>query len=896
MTTTLNFSTSSLAVFRTHYYKKNPDGSFRENSPAEVFERIREFYKANGVPDLAADRLYEFQLTKQFSFNSPVYYNADVNNKAPQLLACFVSDLQDSMRSITDHITRACMIFKTGAGMGFNIGSLRPRGASIGDNGKSYAGPNGSSGPLSFMEVFQAAGNTVMSAGKRRAAMWAGMRYDHPDIMEFARCKRGDGRLKFTNMNISVIVDDKFRDLYDKDGEVSLNWAGNFSDWGTIKARHLMRSIVDSVWAGGDPGLMFLSVVNAHNTTPSLGMIVCFNPCGEICLPPSTSCNLGAVVVYNIIRDLEVAGTIRRRGGTFDWRDVRRPVLDRVREVATMAMAHMDKNIDVNVYPDDDFKTNTQVVRPTGLGLSGLGEAFCSLGVPYGSAAAISIGAEIMNEITLSATEWSFNIVNAEGKPCPASTVPKNAEAFRNQLIEFRDAADVYDFRDTVKRWNDVIDRCEPGAYRNSYVTCIAPTGNTGIAFDAGSGGMEPISGISFQRITRDGNLYFADQEFEIQVGPSKDILEIIYDAFKGSVFNAVDKCDDANSYIHGTDVDDADDADHQGLDKETKDYLEKKYGAGWEQRVVDAWSFLSSLPQETRERFRMMHDVAWEARIMQQEALQQFTSLSISSTINVPHDASPEEIEEIYVRAMQGGILKGVTVYRDGSIQFAPMTMTKDTKNALPDTMPKQKAADISTVDTKVIDLKAVRQAAGKVGKETDTEFGEIVVRKKHKRPRRTVGDTIEMPFTDGIHTDNFYVTINEDPKEPGRPIEIFINGGRHGETTPAMNQALGRVLSGWLQHGAPVMSIVKKLVGIKGDFRSRVWFYDEDDRPTQVLSIPDGIGKLLQRKYLDKAQVISVPGGTMCPKCYHNTFVYAADGQKCWQCHNPDCGHHFC
>lgn len=1031
---TIEFSAPSLSVFKNHYLKKNPDGALIEKTPDDVFMRLYEFYVAHGVPPETAEKMRKLQSTKQFGFNSPVYYNADVSNTRPQLSACFVGNLQDSMESITDHIKRACKIFQSGAGLGFNSGMLRPRGASVGDGGLTKSGPSGSSGPLSFLELFQSAGNTVMSAGKRRAAMWTGMRYDHPDAPEFIQCKRGAGREKYTNMNISLIVDDAFYETWQKDEVVHFNWNGNSSGWGSAKARDLMVLISKSVWMGGDPGLMFVDVINRHNTTPTYGRIVCFNPCvtgdtlvstvdglvpisvlaefgavdlytgsgkrtsgyafcsgfkpvyevtfndgrilkcthnhklvtpdgkvpleelevgdyvitapfgpehvvevaetgvsviksimylgeehvyditvehdehtfianglsisncGEIALPPDSVCNLGAVVVYNVIRFLEVEGLIHRNPNTctFDWRDCRDEILTHINYVATIGMEHLDKNVDVSCYPDDLFAENAKKIRPTGLGLSGLGEAFCALGVRYGSPEAIKIGAEIMNEITYAAGKWSFEAAAKHGA-CAASMPLENAEAMKAQILFYADRCEHYGFNSkSAARWRTLAKRCQPGAYRNAYWTCIAPTGNTGIAFDSGSGGMEPIPGVAYRRNTRDGVLYFADQEFEMQVVPTASLLEDICDAFSGSIVHAMRNYKNAEAFL-------------DSLDTATVDFLNEKYedsSESWKPRIKETWEKLRKLPETTINNFVMMHDIPWEDRIAQQEGLQSFTSLSISSTINVPHDTAVEEIQKIYVAAMASGHLKGITLYRDGSIQWAPMTMTKDTKDALPDTMPSQDTAKLpvpkaaSQNDDRVNNGATARLAikTNAYSKAGDTEYGTVVVRKKTKRPVRTEGFTVEIPFTDGIHNDNFYVTINEDPNNPGRPIEIFVAGGRHGENTPAMNQALGRLVSGLLQEGIPVQSIVKKLIGIKGDYRALARFDEDDERPTQVLSVPDAIGKLLQRHYIDKRQILSVPNGVMCPECYHNTLVYGADGKKCWKCHNPDCGHYLC
>lgn len=1149
---------------------------------------------------------------------------------------CFVSDLQDSMESITNHVRRSMLIFKTGAGMGFNIGALRPQGASLGDGGKHIAGESGSSGPLSFMRMFQTAGDVVMSAGKRRAAMWAGMSAYHPDVEKFILSKRGNRRTDFTNMNISVITDDAFVKAYDEDAAIDLQWNGTV--WKTTTARNLMRMTAESVHAGGDPGLLFIDTVNRHNTTPRLGVIVSCNPCvtgdtlvatqdgpcridslseigekfnlytasgiptegvafctgkkpvyevtfndgrilkctedhklvtpdgkvrlcdlevgdavntglsecatnqsptedpvrnalaairgwragdggvstrnyayfdfyepdydllpkmrkllhflggdgapqpyrngprwrydsstirdllsaevakkdakdripddyygnlaltksylswlfsadgsvqgtldgkgvsvrlassnlpflqnvqlllqyvginskvygfrrdegyrmlpggagskewyycnadhelvitrdnvslfyakigfahpakheklckieesrkrspyrdkrlsviksikyvgvepvyditvdhdehtfvanglsisncGEVVLPPNTSCNLGAIVLYNVLRRLEDDKVIKRdKTKRFKWPDIRKPFLNAVSQIAQAAMWHLDANIDVNVYPDDAFHENTAAIRPTGLGFNGLGELLVACGEPYGSSTACMIGGEIMNEITLSAAEWSFKVVSDNALP-PATAFEK--EPMIAQMQYHMDEAESCGFSVQAARWKRLIVDAESGRKaRNCYWTCLAPTGNTGIAFDSQSSGMEPINGVTFKRNTRDGVLYFADQELTIQCGKqSKEVLEDIYDAFGGSI-----------------QVSD----EMPTLDDETKAYLETKYGnsVSTYARVNRTHRTLLEIPSDVRKRFVMMHDIHWRDRLNQQSMLQRFTSLSISSTVNVPQNTTVEEIEEIYATAMRDRHLKGITLYRDGSIQFAPLTMTKNKSGAQKDTMPA--ITDTADMETKELHVPAdPKHAAAKKVYDSEkdpgkTEHGDIVVRKKMRRPRRTVGFTIELEFNDGVHHDKYYVTINEDRRKPGRPIEVFISGGKHGENTPAMNQALGRVISGWLQDGAPVRSIVKKLVGIKGDHRARVWFDDGDKEPVQVLSIPDAIGKALQREYMDKREVLSVRGGTACPKCYHNTFVYGADGKRCWVCHNPDCGYTFC
>lgn len=1014
MTDSLAFSPQALSVFERHYYQRSPDGELLEHSPADVFARIRNFYLANGLgeKEKIADKMFDMQMQKRFAFNSPVYYNACTTNTVPQLSACWIGSLADSMTSITEHLTRACMVFQAGAGIGFNIGALRPKGASIGDGGTKRTGTSGSSGPISFMRMFQAAGDTVMSAGKRRAAMWVGMAFDHPDIIEFIRCKRGENRLRYTNMNTTVIVDDNVAErIFSqmRNADFSTQWVK--TPWETITIGQLLDEIVQSIWAGGDPGLMFIDEINRHNTTPAYGRIVSFNPCvagdtivqttggavsivslasdpipfdlftgsgkrtrgrafctgikrvinvvfntgqkltctpdhkfmtprgkyavnalevgaevylaghfgtaritgitapnepihvyditvehdehtfianglsvsncGEICLPPDSSCNLGAICLYNALLEMEKYGVAERGPtGCFCWNDFREEFLTLIKDATRCAMEHLDVNIDVTAYPDHKFEKSSKAIRATGLGISGFGELLFALGITYGSDDACVIAAEIMNTITLTATQWSFEAAQEKGC-CPAAEEPENRAAMRKQIEHYITRCADYSLSENViDEWTDLLDRVDaPPYYRNSYVTCIAPTGNTGLAIDAYTGGMEPAFALSFERNTRDGRMYFADREFEIQASPSTTLLEDLYDGFRGSL------------NLEHFDID--------ALDESTVELLVDKHGEDWSKRIESTTCEILTLSTRVREIFVTMHDIPPAARIAQQAALQAFTSLSISSTINVPHETTPAQISEIIQAACAPDKgLKGITLYRDGSIQFAPVTLTKDKKGALPDTMPG--VSGISNADTQVIDLPSVKSAAAKVdyaARADETEYGKIMVRKPRQRPTHTRGKTIELKFPTAFGELKYYITINQDPNQPGYPVEVFINGGRSGDNVPALLQAIGRLISGWLQDGGPVQKIVKKLVGIKSPDTAVLKLDPSDEKPSKIYSIPDGVGRILQRDFLDnQREVQSVANGINCHMCYHNTLVYAADGRRCWQCKNPDCGYSAC
>lgn len=847
------FSPPALSVFHTHYYARNAKGERTEASPSDVFERVRQFYVEAGVPAGAAQEMQELQEQKLFSFNSPVYYNA--GSKRPQLLACFVSNLSDSMDSIITHVGRGMRIFKSGAGMGFNIGQLRPRGAALGDGdtvgnavgGRTFVGKDGSSGPLSYMEIFQSTGSVVMSAGRRRAAMWAGMRVDHPDIESFITCKRtAESRSKYTNMNISMLVTDDFFRAVQQDEEIPLVWADR--EWKRVRASELLRQAAISCHAGGDPGLMFVDEVNRHNTTPSYGLVICTNPCGEICLPPDTSCNLGAVVLNHVVRWIA-----RRMGMTNGgWVPYDTKFQHQFRAVlggiAHVAMEHLDVNMTVNHYPDEGFAKNTKEIRPTGLGISGLGEALYALGLPYGSDKAIHFGALAMSTLTRNAIDWG-----TQQEPCEASDNPENRAAFVAQMEHYIEESQRYELPgEETGAWEELTQRIEQGApIRNMYHTCIAPTGNTGIAFDSGSGGCEPVIALSYQRNTRDGVLDFSgDPEFLRHAKPSKDVLERIRDN-KGSI-------------------------------------------AGMEE-----------FAPSTRDVFVVAGDLDWRKRLKTQEALQAFTSLSISSTLNLPNDTPPETILDIYHEAFRSR-LKGVTVYRDGSVQFAPVTLTKDTKSALPDTMPAVEAQALaapmvdsnddrpSTARDKAVAAAETQEMTLPDGPGSDTEHGEIVTRRVFRRPDVVNGRSFKFRLSGpGGVIETFYITINEVP-DLKRPLEVFINGGRSGETVPALIQALGRQISGWLQDGAPVRKIVKHLIGIRGDVQGRARILP-GDKPILVTSVPDAVGRLLHRLYLQDAAkpAQEVAGGQFCPQCMNSTLV-ASEG--CWKCMDPGCAYSAC
>lgn len=296
------FSDAARHIFELHYQARDKQGKLVEHSPQDVISRVSEAYlqymathsRYTEHRKSMVDDLQSLQMNRMFSFNSPLYYNFGLQEN-PVMAACYVAHLEDSIKDkngIADNIGRALYIFKSGAGIGIPIWHLRPKGASLGDGGAYIQGKTGSSGAVSWMDVFNVCGETVKAAGKRRAGIFVCMPVWHPDIIEFITIKSTEQRSRFLNMNLSVIITDDFMDAVEKDLDWELKWKDQVypvtRDYTglepkdgprSIKARALLQLIAECAWKSGDPGMLFLDEVNRFNIVPSLGPIDSANVC-----------------------------------------------------------------------------------------------------------------------------------------------------------------------------------------------------------------------------------------------------------------------------------------------------------------------------------------------------------------------------------------------------------------------------------------------------------------------------------------------------------------------------------------------------------------------------------------------------------------------------------------
>jgi ribonucleoside-diphosphate reductase alpha chain len=629
-------------------YFRGPLGSpKRETSVRQLIGRVADtvsgwgekqgYFPTDATRETFRAELMALLVTQRASFNSPVYFNVGIEPK-PQCSACFILRVEDNMESILGWYRNEGMIFKGGSGSGVNLSQLRSCREKLSAGGAA-------SGPLSFMKAADASAGVIKSGGKtRRAAKMVVLNADHPDIVDFIKCKQEEekkawaliaagydasldgpayGSVFFQNANNSVRVTDEFMRAVVNNGE----WQTRFVRDGEIadeyRARDLLRMIAEAAWGCGDPGMQFDTTINAWHTCPNSGRINASNPCSEYMHLDNSACNLASLNLLKFVDDR----------GEFDVKAFRHAV--------DVMITAQDILVDNSSYPTAEIGQNAHTFRELGLGYANLGATLMALGMPYdsdmGRSYAGAISALMTGEAYLQSARIAAAMGPYEGYAANRDPMLKVIDHHKGHAYKLESAHVPLDLlRAARDAWDEALSVGTVAGYRNSQATVIAPTGTIAFMMDCDTTGIEPdIALIKYKKLVGGG------------------MLKIV----NGTVPRALRRLGYDSREV-----------------QEIVEYLDEHETIEGAPHLADANLAVFDCAFKPRSGSRSIH---YQGHLKMMGAVQPFVSGAISKTINMPAEVTVDEVAESYITAWKLG-LKAVAIYRDGSKRTQPLNTGK--------------------------------------------------------------------------------------------------------------------------------------------------------------------------------------------------------------------------
>ena len=755
-----SWSQQATNIVVSKYFRGHVGSPDRERSVKQLIGRVvntitewarKQKYFASEPALLAfSDDLKYLLVHQQAAFNSPVWFNCGFE-KAPQCSACFINSVDDTMESILGLAKTEGMLFKFGSGTGSNLSAIR-------SSKELLAGGGTASGPVSFMKGFDAFAGVIKSGGKtRRAAKMVILNAEHPDVLEFINCKVEEekkawalidagydgsftgtayGSVFFQNSNNSVRVTDEFMRAVLDDGLWQTKAVTNGEVVDTYRARDLMRAIAEGTWVCGDPGMQFDTTVNEWHTSPNTARINASNPCSEYMFLDDSACNLSSLNLMTFVKE----------DGEFD--------VDAYRAACRVMITAQEILVDNSSYPTPAIAKNSHAYRPLGLGYANLGALLMSRGLPYDSDAGRDFAGAVTAVMTGEAYAQSARIARDHGGPFAGYDI--NREPFLRVMRKHRDAIkdinakhvpdDLY--AGAKQAWDDAVELGEDFGYRNAQATVLAPTGTIGFMMDCDTTGVEPdIALVKYKKLVGGGMMKIVNQTVPMALGKL---------GYTASQIDDIVKFIDEQETIEG--------APH---------LMERDLA------VFDC-AFKASKGE------RSIH---YMGHIKMMGATQPFISGAISKTVNVPKDASVEDIEQAYLESWRLGA-KAVSIYRDGSKRTQPLNTTKAAIDA------KGVIVTESTADA----VKAAVAAA---------LASRAPARRKLPDERQAITHKFDISGHEG------YITVGL--FEDGMPGEIFLVMAKEGSTISGFADAFAQAISYALQYGVPLQALVDKFSHVR-------------------------------------------------------------------------------